>query len=217
MFITLDEYYDIEFYNECKETLKNNDVKFKEFISVKPPYNWHFEVQNKPMFVNYDEMSTKDQRWLVNKVQVLRDNEEYLFLRRNNDKGPKALLKFVENEPLKESRKSDYSVFFSVKNREELERISKEYPAKIWYFGKYYRNKYRVCLANNSVIKNFLNPDQILLEKSDNKPGMFEAELNWKVFRGFDMLEKFTETPYFLDGKYHRVKIKPEISSRYII
>lgn len=219
MYITIDDYYDISFYNECKEALKNNNVDFREFIQIKPPYNWFFELEQKPLMVNYDTIPEKDAKWLVNAVTPLRANEEYLLLRRENDNGPKALLKFVENKALKEARNSDYSVFFTVKNREEIEQITKDYPGKVYYFGKYYNNKFRVCLATNKMVKNFISSDQILVENTGefSEPGRMESELNWRVFRGNDALIKFTETPYFEDGKYNRVKIQGDLARRYQI
>lgn len=217
MLITIDPYYDTVFYNECKQALKNNGVEFKEFINIKPPFDWYFELDQKPIMVNYDEATESESRWMVNAVQPLRPNEEYLLLRRDNDNGPKALFRFVENEPLRIARKSEYAVFFTVRNKEEAQSLSKDYPGKIWYMGKYYNNKYRVCLATHAVVKNFLNPDQILLEKEGDEPGRFEAELNFKVFKMNDRLIKFTETPYFEDGKYKPINIKGELSSRFII
>jgi hypothetical protein len=217
MYITIDPYYSIQFYNEALQSLKNNGVDYKQYIHIKTPFDWYLELDQKPIMVNYDELSEKETRWLVNTVKPLRPNEEYLLMRRDNDNGPKALLKFVENEPMREARKSDYAVFFTVKNREEIEQITKDYPGRVWYFGKYYNNKFRVCLATNSMVKNFINQDQILLEKTESEPGRFEADLNWRIFRGNDMLEKFTETPYFEDGKYNRVKIKSEVSGRFQI
>jgi hypothetical protein len=219
MYITIDPYYNTQFYNECKEALRNNGVDFKEFINVKPPYDWYFSLDQKPVLVNYDEATSSEERWMVNTVQPLRDNEAYLLLRRDNDNGPKALLKFVENEPLKAARQSDYAVFFTIRNREEGERLTKDYPGKVWYMGKYYNNRFRVCLATNRTIKGLLNDNQILLERNKelSEPGRFEAELNFKVFRGNDMLIKFTETPFFEDGKYKPVKIKGELSGKFII
>jgi hypothetical protein len=219
VYITIDPYYDTQFYNECKEALKNNGVEFKEFINIKAPYDWYFQLEETPVMVNYDKATDSESRWMVNTVMPLRANEEYLLLRRDNDNGAKALLKFVENEPLKEARKSDYAVFFTVKNREEIESITKDYPGRVWYMGKYYNNKYRICLATNKIINNFLTKDQILLEKNKDlsEPGRFESELNWKVFRGNDQLIKFTETPYFEDGKYKRPKIRGDYSSKFTI
>ena len=219
MFITIDPYYDISFYNEAKEALKNNNVEFEQYINIKPPYDWYFKLDTKPLMVNYDQATDSESRWMVNTVLPLRANEEYLLLRRENDNGPKALLKFVENEPLKAARTSDYAVFFTIRNREEAEKLSKEYPGKIWYMGKYYNNKFRVCLATHRTIRGFLIDDQILLERNKelSEPGRFESELNWKVFRMNDMLVKFSETPYFEDGKFKPVKIRGDHSNKFKI
>jgi len=219
MLVTVDPYYNTQFYNECKEALKNNGVDFKEYINIKSPYNWYFEIDKAPVMVNYDKATDSESRWMVNTVKPLRENEAYLLLRRENDSGAKALLKFVENEPLKRARQSQYAVFFTVKNKEELITLTKDYPGRVWYMGKYYSNKFRVCLALHPTVENFLNPDQILLKNTGqfSEPGRFESELNWKVFRGNDRLIKFTETPYFEDGKFKKVKIQGEYSSRFII
>jgi hypothetical protein len=96
MYITIDPYYDIKFYNEAKEALKNNGVEYKEFINVKPPYNWYFQMDQKPIMVDFDEATSSEERWMVNTIQPLRANEAYLLLRRDNDNGPKALLRFIE-------------------------------------------------------------------------------------------------------------------------
>ena len=180
MFITVDPYYSNQFYNECKESLKNNGIKFQEFINIKTPYDWYFQIDKEPIMVNYDKATDSESRWMIQKVIPLRPNEEYLLLRRDNDEGRKALLKFIENEPLKLARESDYAVFFTVKNREEAENLTKDFPGKIWYFGKYYNNKYRVFLATHRSIRGFLNDDQVLLERNKelSEPGRFESELN---------------------------------------
>lgn len=216
-FYTVDPYYNIQFYNECKEALKNNKVEFEEFINIKAPYNWYFKMDRSPIMVNYDEATDAEMRWMINVVKPLRPNEEYLLIRRDNDNGAKALLKFVENEPLRQARLSDYAVFFTVKNKEEVEKLTSDYPGKVWYFGKYYNNKYRVCLATHRTVRGFLDENQILLEKTQDlsDPGRFESELNFKVFRGNDVLLKFTETPYFEDGKYNKPKIRGDYTSKF--
>jgi len=210
MFITLDEYYPVHNYNEALEAMKNNGITPKEFISIKPPYNWYIEVPYKPILINYDELPESSERWIINKVQALRPNEEYLLRRRDDSTGANAMLKYTENEPLRESRLSEYSVFFDVRSKEQLLQITKEIPIKIWYFGKYKNNKIRLCLCSNKMILNYLNPEQIILEKNTNEPGRFEAELNFKIFRGMDMLQKYTETEYYLNGQQYKVSIKSD-------
>lgn len=218
-FYTIDPYYSIQFYNECKEALKNNNVAYKEFINIKPPFNWYFQLDKSPIMVNYDQSTDAENRWMVNTVKPVRPSEEYLLLRRDNDNGPKALLKFVENEPLKAARQSEYAIFFTIKNREEGERLTKDFPGKVWFMGKYYNNKFKVCLAVHPVVKGFLNPSQILLEKTQehNEPGKFEADLNFRIFRGNDTLIKFTETPYFFGGKYVRPKIQNDDAAKFTL
>jgi len=210
MYITIDDYYSIDFYNESLEALKNNGIIPKEFIQIKSPYNWYIDVPHEPIMINYDTLAKTSEKWLVNKVQAIRENEKYLLLRRPNENGSNALLKYIENEPLKESRLSDFSIFFDARGAEQLEQITRDIPVKIWYFGKYKNNKIRLCMCNNKMILNYIDKEQILLQKESSEPGRFESELNFKIFRGTDMLEKYTETAYFKDGLYHRVKIKSD-------
>lgn len=208
MFITTDPYYNLQFYNECLEALKNNKVQFTEFISIKTPYNWYLSLPREPIMINYDEIKNPEKKFIVSKVIALRENEEY-FLQRRSDDNATGILKYIENEPFEESRKSDYSVFFNVSNKEELTKISREFPDKIWYLGKYFNNTLKVCMCNNKMIKNFINKSQILLEKSaEHKlPGSFEADFNYVVLKNKDFIKKYTETSYALNGLITRPKI----------
>lgn len=201
MLFTIDPYYDTRFYNESLEALKNNKVQFDELITIKTPYNWVLKTDQLPIMVNFDEVTNNDKRYLVTKVIALRENEEYLLQRRNDDTG-EGILKYIENQPFAESRKSDYSVLFNFSNKEELIRISKEFPDKIWFLGKYYNNTYNVCLCNNKMIKNYLKPSQILLEKTleHRLPGYFEADFNYKILKLKDRIKKFTETTFVQNG-----------------
>ena len=215
--ITIDEYYDVQFYNECKEALKNNHIDFKEFISIKAPYHWYFDVDQKPIMVNYDEATKQDTRFMVTKVQPLLSNEEYLLLRRDDGQG-KGILKYIENEPLKEARLSDYAVFINI-TKETAQRITKELPVKIWYLGKYYNNKYRVGLCTNQMILNYLDKSDILLEKSSDEPGRFEADFNYHFLKGKDFIDKYTQTPYFENGNIVQPKVKGDrdVAKRFVI
>ena len=216
MFITIDPYYPISFYNECKEALKNNGISFQEFISIKAPFDWYLKIDEKPIMVNYDELKKQQERFLVSKVKPLTPNEEYLLIRRSDDEGQKGMLKYVENEPLKQARMSEYAVFFNADSKEQLMRITRESGIKVWYFGKYFNNRFKVALCTNKMILNFISPEDILIEKNGQEmkePGRFESELNFKVFRQQDYLKKYTETAYFADGKYFPVKIKGDRKS----
>lgn len=206
MFYTLDNYYSVKFYNDTREALKNNQIKFKEFIEIKSPYKWYFKLDDnlKPIMVNYDEK--QKYRFLVQKVQAIRPNEEYLLQRREDDAGAN-IKKYIFNDAFRDSE--EYGIFFHIKSKDELLKISKEFPGKIYYLGKYYDNKFRVCLCNNIMIKNYINPSQILLEKTPEmkEPGRFEAEFNYKILKLNDYIVKYTETIYALNGSLVRPKV----------
>lgn len=214
MFYTIDPYYDVNFYNQSKEALKNNNVKFSEFIEIKSPYRWFFKLTESPIMVNYDKIEKN--RFLVQKVQALRPNEEYLLQRRGNSEGTN-IKRYIYNDAFRDAE--DYGMFFNIKNREEFIRLSKEYPGKIYYLGKYYDNKFRVCLVNNPMIKNYILPNQILLEKTPDmkEPGRFEAEFNYKILKFNDFIYKTFETIYSQDGKIIRPSNFDSTNSKYFI
>lgn len=206
--LTIDPYYNIEQYNEGLSALKNNSVEYKEFISTKTPFNWFLELPQLPIMTNFDEVNKTEAKFLIAKVLPARANEEYLLQRRNSDDGYKALEKFTLNEPLRLG-KDGYACFFNIRNKEQLIDLSRLFPDKIWYFGKY-RNKFKVAYCTNAMIKNFIPKEDILVEKSGGDRGIYdlEVELNFKIFRLQDRLLKYTETPYFMNGKYYPVKIE---------
>jgi len=218
-YYTIDPYYDIAFFNESKEALKNNNTDFEVFIEIKQPFNWYFKLNKDPIMVNYDKITVGKSRWLVNTIIPLRPNEEYLLLRRNNDHGKSALLNHIENDPMKEARKSDYAVFFHVGSREEILNISADYPGKIWFMGKYMSGRYKVFMCTHPIIETFLDKEQILLKKdsSMNEPGRFESEFNYRVLLKKDNLIKFFETPYVLDGRITIPKMRSDFTSRFTI
>lgn len=214
MFYTIDPYYDVNFYNQSKEALKNNNVNFSEFIEIKSPYRWFLKLNESPIMVNYDKLEKN--RFLVQKVQALRPNEEYLLQRRGNSEGTN-IKRYIYNDAFRDAE--DYGLFFNIKNREEFIRLSREYPGKIYYLGKYYDNKFRVCLVNNPMIKNYILPNQILLEKTPDmkEPGRFEAEFNYKILKHNDFIYKTIETIYALNGSVIKPKVFDSTNAKYNI
>ena len=218
MFITMDPYYDINFYNECLHALENNDVNFKEYISTKPPYEYYIEIDNKPMFINYDAVNDSYSKWLVNIVKALKPNDDYIYLRRDSIVNLKAINHYAINDALRTGVKTGEGIFFT-STKEDILKISKNFPRKIYYFGRYFNNKYRVFFSDSLLIQNFLNQDQILVSsKSFKSITELEVDLNYNVFHEKDRLEKLSETPYVLNGKYHQINTtKKEIMNRLIL
>ena len=218
MFVTIDPYYDIQFYNQCKEALTNNGVQYKEFISVKAPYEFYFEVQNPPTFINYDEAPESYSKWLVNIVTALKPNDDYIYARRDDYVNIKAVNHYAINDALRSAAISREGIFFSA-TKDEVLKISKEYPRKIYYMGRYFNRKYRVFFTDNLIIMNFLRAEQILVQSKDFKlVTELEVDLNWNVFHREDRLVKISETPYILNGKYYpSTSVRPELSDRYVL
>jgi len=218
MFLTIDPYYDVTFYNKCREALTNNAVSFKEYISVKAPYEFYFEVDNPPTFINYDVPAESYSRWFVNVVTALKPNDDYIYERRESYTNLKAVNHYAINDALRSASITGEGIFFS-STREEILNISKNYPRKIYYMGRYFKRKYRLFFTDNLIIMNFLRADQILVQSKDFKlVSELEAELNWNVFHREDRLVKISETPYVLNGKYYPPSsVRPEISDRYVL
>jgi len=202
---TIDEYYDINFYIEAIQAMRNNSVDYKEYILAKAPFNFYVDSKNTPIMVNYDVLTNAMQKYIVNKVEPATPSDEYMLARRNEYAGIKGLKQYALNKPMNKINNSDYACFFNLKSREQGLELSKTL-GPIIYFGKYYNNT-RVALCYNKMIKNYIELSDILVEKTKNATQM-ELDLNYKIFRLNDRLRKFTEQPYFNNGKFIPVKIK---------
>ena len=204
-YISIDDYYSIDQYNESLQALRNNSVSFSQYIYTKTPYNFVIEIFREPIMINYDLFTNNQLQYLINAVEPSKPQEEYLLQRRDSYEGIKGLIQYGLNEPLRQADKSDYACFFNLKNYAEGMTLSKSL-GKIYYFGKYIKNT-KLALCTNSMIKNFIDPSHILVEKKSSIINM-ELELNYKYFRLQNRLRKFTNTPYFNNGKFNNVKIK---------
>ena len=218
MIVTLDQYYDTNFYNECLQALKNNGVEFKEYISTKAPYQFYIDVDVQPAFVNYDEVSQSYGRHLVNVIRPLTPQSDYVYLRRDSYSGPKALQQYGINDALRSAQETKEGIFFTA-TRESILRISKEYPRKIWFMGRYFNRRYVVFFADSLLIKNYLNSENILVEGSGfGDVTDLETELNYRVFHLKDRLMKLSETPYVQGGKFHPISsTRPDITDTYVL
>lgn len=202
---TIDEYYDINGYIEGVQALKNNGVEYKEYILAKAPFHFYINTKNLPIMVNYDILPNNLQQYIVNKVEPTTPSEEYLLARKDSFDGKKGLKEYTLNKYMERINKEEYACFFNIQNKTQALELS-DTLGTIVYFGKYYNNT-KVGLCYNKMIKNLVPLDQILVEKKKDATQM-ELDLNYKVFRLNDRLRKFTEQPYFKNGKYKPVNIK---------
>jgi len=218
MLITIDSYYDIKFYNETKEALKNNNVDYKEYISSKAPYHYYIETDETPYFINYDEPNRSYSRWLVNIIRPLKPNDEYIYERRESYVNKKAINHYAINDALETGQKSGEGIFFTA-DKDEILNITKEFPKKVFFMGRYFNRRYKVFFCDSLMIKNYIDTNNILVESKSFKSIVdLEVELNYNIFKLQDRLLKISETPYVINGKYYPVKsVVPEISDMYVL
>lgn len=219
MFITIDPYYDTQFYNQCKEALANNGVPYHEYILSIPPYNFYFDVLNPPTFINYDTIANQHVKWLVNIVKALKPSDDYIYARRDSFVNTDALHQYAVNDALRSAEKTGEGIFFTG-TREEILRISSLYPRKIYYMGRYFNRKYKVFFTDNLLVMNLLRPDQILVQSKKFKSVTeLEVDLNWGIFHGKDRLVKISETPFILGGAYYaqQLSVRPDLTDKYVL
>ena len=63
MLITIDPYYNVEFYNKCIQALINNKIPVKQFISPISK-KWYLDVPVLPIMLNYDLVPENEKRFL---------------------------------------------------------------------------------------------------------------------------------------------------------
>lgn len=213
-FYSIDEYYDVEFYKQVLEALKNNRVDFKEYISTIAPYNFIIECSDKPSFINYDEVPSNKTRFLVNLITPLTPSSAYIYERRNSIVNLDAVKHYAINDALGSAQITKEGIFFHA-TKEEILRISKEFPRKIYYFGRYFNNRYNLFFSDSLMIKNYINSEDILVESNNFKMASeLETELNFKVFREKARLFKISETPYVINGRYYPISSASQVISK---
>ena len=114
VYISFDDYYDVQQYNEFITAAKNNKVEYFEYISARPPYNWYIKIDEKdvPTFINFEYISSSHLKFLSNIMKPRRSNEVTKLLRRQTD-NPKDFEKFISPKELIEARDSEYLMFFN--------------------------------------------------------------------------------------------------------
>lgn len=206
MFVTFDNYYEIDEYNEFIQAAKNNNIQFTEYISIRAPYNWYVKVDTLPQFVNYEVSTPKDDKWLVSKMLARYPNEEYLLQRRI---GNNVIEKYISPEPLIRARTAQYWMIFKSGGHTELMKISENIESeKLYVLGK--ARGYFLILTFNKYFQSFIHKNFILLEKETTgqygNPGEIEQALNYKILVKEKLENKTMELPYYQGGKYYPLK-----------
>ena len=206
MFISIDDYYDIDFYNDALMALEENGVQYSEHIlfqnSSIPKYC--LNLPSAPLMVHYNSLLPEDEKYLVSKVIPIDANSSVELYRKHGDFGKGIRKEIYLNDAFLSIE--NYAAFINISSKEEALKLSKDIPLRIWYLGKYF-NKYKVCLITSDYFIPALKESQILLEKTEKMSIVrFEQEFNFNVLHRKDRLIKYSKTPYFEGGIFYKPK-----------
>ena len=187
MIFTLDKNYSTTFYNKIIETLKKKKVNFEEFINVK---NYLFYIKTKidPVILDYEKLYGGGEFHLVRKVKTLNSTEEYLYSRIKNQTGS-GVLEFAKNDYMKYFNTMS---FIALGSHDDAVQLSKKI-GRVYFAGRY------MTRWNIYAIDGRIKHPNIL---ATGKPLECELKLNY-IFAKKDILEKYTQTPFWEFGVYH--------------
>lgn len=218
MLFTIDPYYGTEFFNQTLNALKNNKVKYELFVDSLQPYHFYIECQIQPVFLNYDMINSNRERNLVSLVQPLTPQNAYKFLRRDSYTGLKGLQYYTLNDQFGQMQKTkeQHIVHMSV---EDAFKVSRKYPRKLWFLGRYLNNSRIIFQGDSLLLKNYLDVPHAVLQ---SKKGFghiteLEAQINYKELQLRDRIIKLEETPYLLNGKYIHPRVQNEYGKKFIL
>lgn len=218
MLISIDKFYTEQFYNRCKEALKNNGIKFDEYISTVGSYKWYLDIPQKPIMVNYEICPASERRYLISKVKGLDFSDEYTYYRRADSIGH-FVPKYCRNDAWSSLDKNE-AYLFKVTSRKQLEDLTKAVPTSvIWYLGKYYGERYRLALTTSLAVRAFIPSENVLNEKkADETPEAFEMRVNYETLSNKEKIQKYSKTPCFKDGKFEIPLYYPvDVKNRFLI
>lgn len=189
--------YDIKLYNEFLNNLKNHNIQFNEYVNSRD-YKFYLETNEIPFILNYNELNNNSRMFLISKVQGVNTQDIYNY-RRTKLSNSRENLKLCINDAYQYflNKKSEYFYFIHIQNKEKAELLSKDI-GRLYYFGTYLNNKYKIYLSNNQYLTNFIGIEDILAGSDD----LFELEMNinYNIFRLQDRIKKFSQTPYRENG-----------------
>lgn len=199
MLVSIDNFYNVDFYNKCIQALLNNKIPVKQFISS-TTLKWFLDVPYPPVMLNYEVLPENERRFLLSKAIAVYPSDQYRLYRRNGD--VRTFNPFMVRADYMTDDKQ-YACFFHLKNQYDGHTLSKALNTTIYYIGKYYNNRYRICVCLDPAIRPLLSSGDVLYEKTEKESWVkTEIDINQRVFMLRDYLMKFTVTPYFKGNKF---------------
>jgi len=202
-YITFDETIsNINEFNIILLALKQHNIPYNIFISTRAPYNWYINMDYEPLTRFYTLASKPQQRWLVSVITPLNPSESNKLKRRNFDNSLDTIKQFIINDVFNDVI-NNYAVVFKYSSNQELLNLSKNIKdTKIYILGTYKRN-IKLALCTNMYALSYISNDKIIVQKKENemnKPGEFEAYINYVGLLNRTKILKYFETEYFING-----------------
>ena len=201
MLVSIDNYYSVDFYNQCLSALKNNNVQYKEYISTVGDFKWYVDIPRAPIMLNYDVCPVSEERYLVSKVITLDPDSSYKYYRRSN-----SYKHFVDRYMCNDvwiDIKDTTAWLVRVRSKNDILRFSDvDKNSKVYYLGRYLDNRLKMCVVSSPLIRSIIPREDVIMEKSD-KIERFETDINYRVLMGKERLVKFNNTPYALNGQLY--------------
>lgn len=219
MLVTLDPYYNVDFYNQSIEALKNNNVDYRLYVQTISPYNFYIDVPSQPLFVNYDLINQSNSRHLAAVTIPNSTDGTYLFLRRMTHTGKKGFNYYAFNDVFKAMKKSKEGIIFDC-SVDSAKYLSRYFPRKIYYLGKYMNKRYTVMACDSLIVKNYFDKVSqkiTVLAESNNftTATELETEVNHRIFSLKDRLMKVSNTPFIQNGDLNRFYINGQLSTKF--
>ena len=220
-FITFDNYYDVNTYNQFISSAIQNKIDFRQFVTVQPPYNWFLMLKDEdlPKFLVYDFATSSEMKYLLSVIRPTRPDEGYQIERRQGQ--GTQYWNYVTPKPFKNLSSKKYLVVFYTKDNHMLRDISKNLgktgsKIKIYQLPRKTEQKgYFINVCFNPYIKSFISKTNILLEYSDEDKSIQDVPKQWSQVE-FDInyfklvqdkiLDKTYNLPYYENGVYYPLK-----------
>ena len=212
IFITFDNYYNVNNYLSFLAAAKNNGVKYEEFLRIRPPHKRFIMIDPKdvPTFLDYDKATSSDMRWLISLVKPIRPNEAYYLQRREGQ--DISYFNYILPKPLQKMHEEDYVMVFKAWDMTELTQWSKKLgKSNIYKWGHADLKGFNIYVCFNPYINGFIPSDRVLLEydnsgelskkKVPNSPGEIEYNLNYSIL----VQEKLINKTYEINPKHEKI------------
>lgn len=189
--ITLDPFYSVPEYIDALEAMDFNGVQYREYIDIRTKL-WYIDIDNA---VTHKALKCKNTHLLAAKVLPVIAADEPNLKRRPGDT---SLARYLVNDCMHEFMSANVdSVYAFLANANDAAALSTTTGQKIWWFGRYGAGGTGACVCEMMPPKVYRS---IMVPVA---AGIFDTEINARLFNHQYYLRKYSRQPYFHAGKFY--------------